>query len=158
MYSSRKLKSSLFNKVLFLFCLSSLLISCSKTELPKPEENGSKENSFINLLEGPWNTSDNCNIWTGTESYTTDISIVEYNIIEFTNAFNLVAPSGEKATIHISVMDDDLIIPFQSFIEDRYDISGSGSMTENGDLIFEVEIIDGLTGDPIHSCSLNLSR
>jgi len=158
MKNSIKSKSTLFYRALLILTMSIMLTSCSKTELPQPTENLEKESTSLTFLEGVYETSDDCTFWIEPENYSTEITAVEYNIIEISNVFNLVSPEGAKSTIHASVIDDKVIIPEQSYFEGRYVINGIGSISEDGQISIDIDLVDAHSGDPVQSCTLNLIK
>lgn len=112
----------------------------------------------VKTVEGEWTAIDDCSFWIDNNSYTTHITHIEYNIVEITNALNLETGNGDDGTMHGSVVNNELIIPAQSYLDNRYEVSGIGSLSEDGSSMnISLEVTDS-NGDVVDGCDITLEQ
>lgn len=144
--------------LIIVLTLAIFSASCVKTETPQPSIITEVDTESIRSIEGNWNAEDDCSFWVGENIYPTNISQVEYNIVELTNILNLESSGGKDGTMHASVVNNEIIIPAQSYMDDRYQVSGLGTLSEDGEsLTISLEVLDS-EGELVDGCDITLVK
>lgn len=143
--------------LILMMTILAFAAACGK---PEPSEpiliTDEVEAEAVRTVEGEWTAIDDCSFWIDNDEYTTHITHVEYNIVEISNAMNLESADGEDGTMHGSVVNNELIIPTQSYIDDRYEVSGIGTLSEDGQTLnISIEVTDS-DGEIIDGCDITL--
>jgi len=131
---------------------------CTKPEPATPLLITEVDIESVRTVEGEWTAVDDCSFWVDKNSYSTHISHVEYNIVEISNALNLEEGSGEDGTMHASVVDNELIIPTQSYLDDRYEVSGIGTLSEDGSTMSITLEVKDPDGEVVDGCEITLEQ
>jgi len=142
--------------LIILLSMLALIASCVKPEPAEPLIIAENDIESVKTVEGEWTAVDDCSFWVDNSAYATHITQVEYNIVEITNALNLEASDGTDGTMHASVVNNELIIPTQSYIDDRYEISGIGTVSDDGQSMeITLEVLDS-EGEVVDGCQITL--
>jgi len=130
---------------------------CTKPEPAEPTIVAPTDNTeAVKTIEGEWTAVDDCDFWIDNSAYSTNITHVEYNIVEISNALNLEEGNGDDGTMHASIVNNELIIPTQSYLDDRYEVSGIGTLSEDGQSMnINLEVLDS-DGELVDGCEITL--